>query len=317
MLTIHLADHESPVVWTPERELPVDGVWFDLCNPTPEEIRRIERMSGFAMPSREAVSALGLAQRNRDDERTLHMQVAMAADDGGPDTPLGLALDERFLISLRYAPSRAIDAAATQWQHSRETTPVSVFALLLETSINEVAGEMQKIAGDVAQLSDAVFVDARLRTSDLQDLMLCVGRLEGRLARFRPSLLGFARTLGFVENRAPSFLTKAARSRLKVIASDLKTLEEFDDQLTEKLQFLLDAILGFINTAQNAVMKLLTVASVVTIPPVILAGIWGMNFAHMPELKWAWGYPLALGVLLVSMLLPLAWFGWRGWLGRD
>lgn len=318
MLSIHCTDHREPVVWHPGDDFPKGAVWFDLCTPSADEVRRIEAMTGFAMPTREQVSTLGLAQRNRDDEHTLHMQVALFADEeGAPDTPFGIALNEQFMISLRYAESSIVDDAAALWRHGRDTTPASAFAMLLETAINEVAAQMQKIAADLAPLSDEVFVEQRLRTAALHRMMIRVGRLEGRLARFRPSLLGFARTLGFVDNRTPEWLSKPARSRLKVIASDLKTLEEFDDQLIEKLQFLLDAILGFINTAQNAVMKLLTVVSVVTIPPIIFAGVWGMNFKHMPEIDKVWGYPAALAVLLLSMLPPLAWFKLKGWLDKD
>ncbi|NGY06746.1 CorA family divalent cation transporter [Solimonas terrae] len=318
MLSIHRNDHREPVVWHAGEDFPAGAVWFDLSAPDSDELRRIEAMTGSAVPRPEQLSALGLAQRNRDDEHTLHMQLTLFADEAGAvDTPLGIALDERFMISLAYTPSSIVEHAGSQWRQAREQTPASAFAMLLETAINEIAARMQQIAADLATLSDEVFVERARRTDELHDMMLRVGRLEGRLARFRPSLLGFARTLGFVDNRAPDWLSKAARSRLKVIASDLKTLEEFDDQLTEKLQFLLDAILGFISTAQNAVMKLLTVVSVVTIPPVILAGVWGMNFRHMPELDKLWGYPAALTALLLSMLPPLLWFRLRGWLGKD
>jgi magnesium transporter len=148
-------------------------------------------------------------------------------------------------------------------------------------------------------------------------LMLDVGRLEGRLARLRPSQLGFARMVGFIEHCPPAWMADAACRRLRVIGNDLKSIDEFDEQLTEKLQFLLDAILGFINTTQNMVMKLLTVASVATIPPIVLVGIWGMNFRHMPELALPGAYPAALTAIVVSMVLPLLWFWRRGWLSRD
>lgn len=118
-------------------------------------------------------------------------------------------------------------------------------------------------------------------------------------------------------NRPPEWFDHEAVSATKVVVIDFKTLGEFEDQLTNKLTFLQDAVLGFISTDQNAVMKLFTAASVVTIPPVILAGVWGMNFKNMPELDQPWGYPVALGAMLLSILVPLLWFGARGWLSRD
>ena len=97
-------------------------------------------------------------------------------------------------------------------------------------------------------------------------------------------------------------------------ACDIASLTDFDTHLNDKLQFLLDATLGFINIAQNNVMKVLTVASVVGIPPVLVAGIYGMNFKNMPELDWAWGYPYGLALIVVTTLIPLAWFKWRNWI---
>jgi magnesium transporter len=79
------------------------------------------------------------------------------------------------------------------------------------------------------------------------------------------------------------------------------------------VQFLLDAVLGFISIEQNDLFKVLTIVSVVGIPPTIVVGIYGMNFKFMPELNWSWGYPLALLIIALSALIPLAWFKWRGW----
>jgi magnesium transporter len=75
-----------------------------------------------------------------------------------------------------------------------------------------------------------------------------------------------------------------------------------------------DAATGIINIDQNDVMKVLTIASVVGIPPVLVVGVYGMNFKNMPELNWPWGYQYALALILVTALLPLLWFKWKDWL---
>jgi CorA-like Mg2+ transporter protein len=88
------------------------------------------------------------------------------------------------------------------------------------------------------------------------------------------------------------------------------------DTFSNKVQFLLDAIRGFINIEQNDLFKVLTIVSVVGIPPTVVAGIYGMNFKFMPELAWQWGYPFGLALILLSALVPLIWFKWRGWIYR-
>jgi magnesium transporter len=102
-----------------------------------------------------------------------------------------------------------------------------------------------------------------------------------------------------------------------MVRNDLKSLDEFDEQLTGKLQFLLDSIFGFISVNQNSVMKLFTVVAVAAFPPTVLAGIWGMNFKYMPALSQPWGYAMALSAIALSILIPLGIFKWRGWLTRD
>ena len=113
---------------------------------------------------------------------------------------------------------------------------------------------------------------------------------------------------------ADEWLPQDLRPRFRTLRRDIASLNDFDTHLNDKLQFLLDATLGFINIAQNNVMKVLTVVSVVGVPPVLVAGIYGMNFKLIPEYDWAWGYPYSLALIVVTALIPLAIFRWRGWI---
>jgi magnesium transporter len=103
------------------------------------------------------------------------------------------------------------------------------------------------------------------------------------------------------------------QARLKTAEGDLASLTDFEVHLTDKVQFLLDAVLGFIKTEQNDIFKVLTIVSVVGIPPTLIAGIYGMNFQNMPEYHWSHGYAWGLSLIFLSTILPVAWFKWRGW----
>src|SRR5205823_1309505 len=102
-------------------------------------------------------------------------------------------------------------------------------------------------------------------------------------------------------------------ARFTTLQQDIASLTDYDAQLANKVQFLLDAVLGFINIAQNNIIKVLTVVSVVGVPPTLVASIYGMNFKSIPELDWAWGYEYGLAMIGLSAVLPLLWFKWRGW----
>jgi magnesium transporter len=130
----------------------------------------------------------------------------------------------------------------------------------------------------------------------------------------RDALLGVGRIAAFAHETGGSVGLAFPPPRLNAIRVDIGSLNDYQAHLASKVQFLLDAMLGFISIQQNDIVKTLTIVSVVGVPPVLIAGIYGMNFRFMPELAWPLGYPFALGLIVVSGLLPVVWFKWRGWM---
>jgi magnesium transporter len=147
----------------------------------------------------------------------------------------------------------------------------------------------------------------------LRETLITLGRVGDLVSHIRESQVGAGRIVPYLETTTSAWLPKDLHGRMHTLRRDIASLNDFDTHLNDKLQFLLDATLGFINIAQNNVMKVLTVVSVVGIPPVLVAGIYGMNFKFMPELEWAWGYPYGLAMIVVTALIPLAIFRWRNW----
>jgi magnesium transporter len=141
-----------------------------------------------------------------------------------------------------------------------------------------------------------------------------LGRIGDLVSRVRETQVNAALIVPYVEGAAREWLPKDLKPRFQTLRRDIASLNDYDTHLNYKLQFLLDATLGFINIAQNSVMKVLTVVSVVGIPPVLVAGIYGMNFKSMPELDWPWGYAYGLAVIVLSGLIPLGVFRKRNWI---
>jgi magnesium transporter len=121
------------------------------------------------------------------------------------------------------------------------------------------------------------------------------------------------RAMPFLIEHGNGWMETRVKARLKMAGNDVQSLTDYEVHLTDKLQFLLDAALGFINVEQNELFKVLTIASVAGIPPVLVAGIYGMNFHIMPELSWHYGYLYAWALIVVSTVLPVLWFKRRGW----
>jgi magnesium transporter len=120
------------------------------------------------------------------------------------------------------------------------------------------------------------------------------------------------RIIGYVLKMAADWLSQE-KTRLSTAQQDVVSLVDFEAHLSGKTQFLLDAILGFINTEQSDIFKVLTIVSVVGVPPTLIASMYGMNFHNMPELTWRWGYPYGLLLIGLSILVPILWFKRRGW----
>jgi len=141
-----------------------------------------------------------------------------------------------------------------------------------------------------------------------------VGRCGDLASKIRDSLLGIGRIVPYVTGMAADWLPGEVKPHLRTLHQDIVSLTDYDHHLTNKVQLLLDATLGLINTEQNNIIKVLTVVSVVGVPPTLVASMYGMNFHVMPELSWSWGYPYGLALIVLSAVGPLVWFKLRGWL---
>lgn len=292
------------------------AIWLDLVDPNDEERKQAAAALGADLPMRDQISAIELSSRVRVEDELLRINIpAFARADSGQGvlTPLGILLSPSLLVTLRYAESPAFDRLAKTAEETHPGTSVDAFVTLFESVAGSAADHMQELSAELSQLSRETFSDRVGHSGTLRGVLFQIGRIQRHVTQIRSALLGVQRGLSHLCDTAPKWISRQQLTRLQVALGDLKSLGEFDQQLDDKMQFLLDAALGFINNDQNDIMKVLTIVSVVTIPPMILAGIWGMNFKTIHEYDWPYGYVFALTMIVLSMLLPLAWFKWKKW----
>ena len=310
---------------SPSAELPGEIIWMDLLSPTPDERALVESRAKVRVPSIEALSEIEASSRLASDERAIYLSLPVVARGDTPDaylTPLGLILTRQVLITVRFGPSSAIDAVANliQTQPSLRSS-AGVFTALLEVLVDRGADVLERLAGELDKVSRLVFrgnPETRRHTvrsnAALRGVLNQVGATGDRLSMARDVLLGLSRIAPFVLSLGHGWIIAEFKQRLEAVSKDVTSLNDYEGHLSNKVQFLLDAILGFISTEQNDLFKVLTVVSVIGIPPTLVAGIYGMNFKVMPELNWEWGYPFGLAVIVLSAILPYALFKWRGWI---
>jgi magnesium transporter len=300
----------------------VKPFWLDLFDPTPDDVAKAEAESGVKIPSRASLEEIESSSRLRAQGDVLFVSMPLAIEDpaaGLVPLPLGFVLSPRWLITVRFAAMPAFDQVDARVAAGELTDGISVFAALIEGMVDFGADMLEKLSSDLAKISELAFRprsrsrrDQRASRS-LQDCLNGVGIAGDHSSRVRQSLLGLQRIIGYVLQTDDKNLTPELKTRLNTARQDLVSLVDFEAHVSAKTQFLLDAILGFINTEQNDIFRVLTVVSVVGIPPTLVASIYGMNFQHMPELAWRWGYPYGLAVIVLSALVPVAWFKFRGW----
>lgn len=318
MLKIYSQGASSPQVWRLGSDPTSAPFWIDLINPSEEERQHAAFLLGTKIPTRDETSALELSSRLRSSKSVLRLNVpsfVRTHDTKGPMTPLGFVLTPSILVSVRYAQSLSFDhVAATMNGEDAPKSGIDVFISLMEEIVDVAADRLEDLGNKLSNLSEIVFIDSRVARSWLRSALLQVGVMQRQVNQIRAAMLGVSRIITYLCDSAPHWIDSQLHGDFRDIQADIGSLNEFQQQLNDRLQFMLDAVLGFINNDQNDIMKVLTIVSVVTVPPMILAGIWGMNFKSIPEYNWAHGYAFGLSMIALSMLVPLIWFKIKRWL---
>ncbi len=299
--------------------------WLDLLDPTQEERASVESKYGLKLPSREELSEVESSSRISEENGVLFLSLPVVSHVHAIEqeaSPIGFVLSKDLLITIRYTQLRSFDAVAAKFSKKDACgSSLEAFAALVEEMVDLSADLLEGIAGELDIVSRSVFLKTRTRrraqtrsNDALHRILVEVGNAGERLSQIRGSLLGLQRIVPFVSEPERDWIPSNTRVRLKTAQEDLLSLTDYETHLSNKVQFLLDAVLGFISTKQNDIFTVLTIVTVIGIPPTLVASIYGMNFKNMPELDWAWGYQFGLALIVLSTVLPILWFKWRGWL---
>lgn len=305
-----------------------EAVWIDLLRPTEEEEKTLEAALGFDIPTRAEMEEIEVSSRLYVYEGATYMTalVPSGTDKGQPVvSPVTFALEGARLLTIRYEDPRVFSAFAARAQKASLgcASADAVLISLLEAIIDRLADILEHAASDADRISVEIFIKpgANLsRPRDFQRVLIELGRAGDLVSKIRDSLGTFERLIGFLILTIDQRLSvdkKAARdlkARLKTASRDVGSLTDHVSFVSQKITFLLDATLGLINIEQNQIIKIFSIAAVSFMPPTLIASIYGMNFEFMPELSSPYGYPVAIGAMLLSAVLPLLYFKKRGWL---
>ena len=313
----------APVALAPDGDVQAlddDIVWIDLLSPSRDEERLAERLLGIEVPTRDDLKDIEPSARLFKEKDAVFMtaSLVMKSDTDAPElTDVAFILAGRRLVTVRYADPRAFRIFCAALSRLSLDTGAAVMSRLLETIIDRTAEILELQAARIDRLSVNVF-DASPRRRRPQ------GYLERRLvdiaghyrmvSKVRDSLASLSRLLTFHYTLPTVQDDQALKEASRTLSRDVQSLSEHVTFVAGNITFRLDASLGLINVEQNAIIKIVSVASVVFLPPTLVASIYGMNFQFMPELNWPYAYPVSLCGMVISAVVPFLVFRWKGWL---
>jgi len=314
----------SPTPIADEGAVPPGAVWIDLLEPTKAEEQMAEKLLGTNIPTRDELVEIEPSSRlfERNGVIFMTMSVLHGIVEGRPSSDaVAFILSKNHLVTLRYIDPKpfVLFAEHVYAEPDLATDAVTTLLRLLDTIVDRLADEIEDAGRSMDKVSAQVFrrrhaSTDRLSTVRLEALIMRIGEFQRLLSRLRETSVSTMRLLTFLDSVDRVRDEPARHHHVESLIADAAALNDQSDFLGDNLTFLLDASLGLIAVEQNIVMKLFSVFAVIFMPPTLVAGIYGMNFEHMPELKWLYGYPFGLTLMLASAVIPYLIARRRGWL---
>jgi magnesium transporter len=306
-------------------KIPEGATWIDLEEPTADEEKLVERCIEVEVPTQSELAEIEPSSRLYEQNGALYMTVSVlfGVVDGQPSTtPIGFVLTKERLVTIRYATPKPVRAFTDHVRREPDLArdAATVLIRLLDAIIDRLADELESLADEIEKISSQVFApdmkERRIPARRLTALLTQIGRAQTLLAKIRYSAVSTVRMLSFLGASNPLHDEGQAevRNHLASLSTDVTALSEHANFISDNLIFLLDASLGLISVEQNAAMKVFSWVAVILMPPTLIAGIYGMNFRHFPELDLPYGYPMALGLMVLSAILPFALLKWLRWI---
>ena len=305
----------------PGEEAPDAAVWLDLVSPNQQEDKLVERLLGIAVPTREEMQEIEVSSRLYVENGARYMTATMMcqSETATPrTTPVTFILAGHRLVTVRYEDPRPF--AIVEYKLGRacpaKVSGETVLIDLLDAVVDRSPEILERIGAEVEQSSHSIFEpESGAQTPSYNDVLRGLGRKGDLTSKVRESQVSIGRLLLFLANEAETLKwAKDTRAQLKSMQRDVGSLSDHATYLANKITFALDAMLGVVSIQQNNIIKIFSVAAVVFMPPTLVASIYGMNFKHMPELDWTYGYPMALVVMVLAAVGPYFFFKWKKWL---
>jgi len=291
-------------------------IWIDVVDPEEDELIWIKEAFGVLLPELDDLGDLEASARYFEaDDGHLHIRTDFLLDEEETSRNVRVAfvLTKQVLFSIHDEdlPVFRLVRLRARLRPGSVSNAKDVLLDLYSTDAEYSADALEEVYENLERAGKRVLSDA-INDSDAAEVLETIATEEDTNGRIRRNVMDTRRALSFLMRS--KLLSDEQQEEARQILRDIDSLENHTAFLFDKINFLMDATVGFINLNQSKIIKIFSVVSVALMPPTLLASIWGMNYKHMPELDTSWGYPMAIGAMLVSAIIPLAYFHSKGWM---
>ncbi len=303
-----------------------DVVWIDAHSPTDSELAQLDRIMGFEVPNRQDITDIELSSRLYKEDGALVMIASLLPKSDTaiePPRPAAFVLKDRLLLTIRFYDFFSFDRVAGEVVISNERQDaLTIFCRLLEEAVSDRADNLEFSMRHLEELTSRLFIKplavgaqvAEVEGPELDEALARIGRMGEGMSNIRESITSLQRVVNFASTYIPYGWLGEQRIVLDALKTDLSALSDEAGFFMNKLSFNLDAVLGMINMEETKVIRLLSIVTLLLAPPTLIAGIYGMNFAIMPELSWSFGYLFALALMLATALLSIWYLRRKRWM---
>ncbi|WP_019450882.1 magnesium/cobalt transporter CorA [Cupriavidus sp. BIS7] len=292
-------------------------IWIDVVSPDDEELAWIKEAYGVVLPELEDLGDLEASARYFEGEdENIHIRTDFLLDEDEASRNVRVAFvltrDVLFSIHDEDLPVFRLVRLRARMRPGSVRNAKDVLMDLYATDAEYSADSIEEIYERLEEASRRVLAE-NVTDAAAADVLETIAREEDLNGRIRRNVMDTRRAVSFLMRS--QLLSAEQQDEARQILRDIDSIENHTAFLFDKINFLMDATVGFININQNKIIKLFSVVSVALMPPTLIASVYGMNFKVMPELDWAAGYPWAIGLMAVSAAIPLVYFRRKGWLG--
>ena len=306
-------DSLSIIQITPKEPLPSDVIWLDVNQPDDEERQWLETLFVEDVPEEDEMDDIESSSRFRVGPDGVHIlslfPQRLSNETRGVN--MSFTMRKNLLISFREDDISIVRLLRYYIRHNKVEirSALDILLKLQDLKVDQLSDLIEDAYSTLDETSDQFTDDTHLDET-LEELV----NQEELNSQILQALHDTRRALRFIRKTFESSIDDRQGRTLDEVLNDIESILPHTSFISNKINFQLEASMGYTNQKQNSIIKIFSVAAVVFMPPTWIASVYGMNFKFMPELSWYWGYPLSIGMMILSAAVTYLFFRKKGWL---